>query len=144
MHDFLLFSFINHSLIRKEKNMEFVSQILEKFQYKKLSSNDDVNNGASVECGEEKEDDNRISSWKAFWNVCNSIQGVAILAMPYLIKGGGIWSIFTMIVVAAISNYTGQILIKCHYDEAMDEESGDIINIRKRFCVIYHVHFTLV
>ena len=73
----------------------------------------------------------KISSTNAFWNVCNSIQGVAILAMPYVIKGGGWWSLVAMVIVAAISNYTGQILIKCHYEE-VHEDSDSIVYLRTR------------
>ena len=76
--------------------------------------------------------DSKISSKSAFLNVCNSIQGVAILAMPYVIKGGGWWSVLAMLVVAALSNYTGQILIKCHYEELQDDTTGENVWVRVR------------
>ena len=80
--------------------------------------------------------DSKISSKSAFLNVCNSIQGVAILAMPYVIKGGGWWSVLAMLVVAALSNYTGQILIKCHYEELQDDATGENVLVRVRLVVI--------
>ena len=86
--------------------------------------------------GEFMDDDekssHKISSSNAFWNVCNSIQGVAILAMPYVIKGGGWWSVVAMVIVAAISNYTGQILIKCHYEEVHEDQSS-VVYVRTRY-----------
>ena len=87
----------------------------------------DVNNG-----GHDGIVDSKISSKSAFLNVCNSIQGVAILAMPYVIKGGGWWSVLAMLVVAALSNYTGQILIKCHYEELQDDTTGENVWVRVR------------
>lgn len=98
---------------------------------------------ADFENADDVIEDHQISSWSAFWNVCNSIQGVAILAMPYVIKGGGIWSILSIVVVAAISNYTGQILIKCHYDDVIDEDRGDSVRMRTRFELmnIFHLPF---
>ena len=77
-------------------------------------------------------EEGKISSLNSFWNICNSIQGVAILAMPYVIKGGGWWSVIAMVIVALISNYTGKILLKCHYEEVFDEVTGKTIEIRTR------------
>lgn len=74
----------------------------------------------------------KITSFNAFWNVSNSIQGVAILAMPYVIKGGGWWSVVAIILVAILSNYTGQILINCHYDDVIDEVTGETVSVRTR------------
>ena len=90
------------------------------------------NNDGEFDDEEHLKTNHKISSSNAFWNVCNSIQGVAILAMPYIIKGGGWWSVVAMVIVAAISNYTGQILIKCHYDE-IHEDSNSIVYVRTRY-----------
>ncbi|XP_002169379.1 vesicular inhibitory amino acid transporter [Hydra vulgaris] len=81
---------------------------------------------------EKREVENQVTSINAFWNICNSIQGVAILAMPYVIKGGGWWSIVSMVVIASISNYTGQILLDCHYETLKNQESGEVIRKRTR------------
>lgn len=80
----------------------------------------------------------KITSFNAFWNVSNSIQGVAILAMPYVIKGGGWWSVVAIILVAILSNYTGQILINCHYDDVIDEVTGETVSVRTRLVIILH------
>ncbi|XP_066917743.1 vesicular inhibitory amino acid transporter-like [Clytia hemisphaerica] len=112
---------------------ELFSNVCERFHlYERLPA--DVETGDEQDGGECSEDQSRdkISSSNAFWNICNSIQGVAILAMPYVIKGGGWWSIVALVIVAAISNYTGQILIKCHYDEMENEEDGSTTIVRTR------------
>jgi len=106
----------------------------DRFSYKKLSDKQedhDLSIGEKEECGDEN-NNMKISSANAFWNICNSIQGVAILAMPHVIEGGGWLSGVALVVVAAISNYTGQILIKCHYDEVKDKDSDEIVYIRTR------------
>ena len=79
---------------------------------------------------EKKTGNGNITKLNAFWNVCNSIQGVAILAMPYVIKGGGWWSVLALIIVAILSNYTGQILIECHYAYRYDPD--DLVKKRVR------------
>ena len=82
---------------------------------------------------EKRKPENQVSSINAFWNICNSIQGVAILAMPYVIKGGGWWSIVSMVVIAAISNYTGQILLDCHYEAVKNKDCDEVVRLRTRY-----------
>ena len=105
--------------------------------------NDEVEvsrNGDTEFMDDDEKSSHKISSSNAFWNVCNSIQGVAILAMPYVIKGGGWWSVVAMVIVAAISNYTGQILIKCHYEEIHEDQSS-IVYVRTRYKNISNNNF---
>ena len=54
---------------------------------------------------------------EAFWNICNTIQGLPILAIPYTFKSGGYWSLITLVIVAVASLYTSQILVKSLYEE---------------------------
>ena len=59
----------------------------------------------------------KISTMDTFWNACNSVQGIAILAMPLVTLFGGYWFIFGVIAIAVLSNYTSKILIECLYEE---------------------------
>ena len=63
---------------------------------------------------------------ETFWNICNTIQGLPILAIPYTFKSGGWWSLLTLIIVAVASNYTSIILVRSLY------EVRDGIRIRVR------------
>ena len=60
----------------------------------------------------------KISTMDTFWNACNSVQGLAILAMPLVTLFGGYWFIFGVIAIALLSNYTSKILIECLYEES--------------------------
>lgn len=53
---------------------------------------------------------------ETFWNICNTIQGLPILAIPYTFKSGGWWSLITLLIVAVASNYTSNILVKSLYE----------------------------
>ncbi|XP_065667406.1 vesicular inhibitory amino acid transporter [Hydra vulgaris] len=53
---------------------------------------------------------------ETFWNICNTIQGLPILAIPYTFKSGGWWSLLTLVIVAAASNYTSIILVRSLYE----------------------------
>lgn len=53
---------------------------------------------------------------ETFWNICNTIQGLPILAIPYTFKSGGWWSLATLMVVAIASLYTSKILVKSLYE----------------------------
>lgn len=102
-----------------------------KNSYQPIESRDDPEE--EVAKSAEELDHKKITSFNAFWNVSNSIQGVAILAMPFVIKGGGWWSVAVICFVAILSNYTGQILIQCHYDDRIDLVSGELVHVRVRF-----------
>ena len=54
---------------------------------------------------------------ETFWNICNTIQGLPILAIPYTFKSGGWWSLLSLVVVALASNYTSIILVRSLYEE---------------------------
>eukprot|EP00794_Sanderia_malayensis_P007369 gene7369-8189_t len=57
------------------------------------------------------------TTFETFWNICNTIQGLPILAIPYTFKVGGWWSLFTLLVVAVASNYTSIIIVRSLYEE---------------------------
>ena len=61
----------------------------------------------------EKELDNKTSSLQAFFNIFNANMGTGVLAMPYVIRLTGYWGIILIIIVAALGNYTGKLLIYC-------------------------------
>ena len=66
---------------------------------------------------DERSPQKKVSNFYAFWNICNSIQGVAILAMPETVKYGGVFTVLCMTVVAILSSYTAKILVSCLYTE---------------------------
>lgn len=66
----------------------------------------------------------KISTMDTFWNACNSVQGLSILAMPLVTMFGGYWFIVGTIAIALLSNYTSKILIRCLYEEC--HETGRI------------------
>ena len=88
--------------------------------YKPIKVNGNKNEGA------------KVSFVKSFWNIVSCTTGVAILTIPFAIKIGGYFSVIAMVIVTVVSNYTAQILIKCHYNEAKFENSDKIILLRIR------------
>lgn len=79
------------------------------------TSKDDIDAEAAVEIAEKPEDLTTV--FETFWNICNTIQGLPILAIPYTFQVGGWWSLFTLVVVAIASNYTSIILVRSLYEE---------------------------
>lgn len=75
------------------------------------------NDGHEKTLDETIEEMKTISTMDTFWNACNSVQGLAILAMPLVTLFGGYWFIFGIIAIAVLSNYTSKILIECLYEE---------------------------
>ncbi len=61
----------------------------------------------------EEEFESKTSSFQAFFNIFNANTGTGILAMPYVIRLTGYWGIILTILVAALGNYTGKLLIYC-------------------------------
>ena len=57
--------------------------------------------------------DNKTTSLQAFFNIFNANMGTGVLAMPYVIRLTGYWGIILIILVAALGNYTGKLLIYC-------------------------------
>lgn len=53
---------------------------------------------------------------ETFWNICNTIQGLPILAIPYTFKSGGWWSLVTLLIISCASLYTSRILVKSLYE----------------------------
>ncbi|PFX29971.1 Vesicular inhibitory amino acid transporter [Stylophora pistillata] len=71
------------------------------------------------------------STFEAFWNTCNTIQGLPILVIPYAVRNGGYLAIFTLLLVAAASNYTGKTIVRCLYET--DPKSGKRKRVRDSY-----------
>ena len=69
----------------------------------------------------EKQLDNKTSSLQAFFNIFNANMGTGVLAMPYVIRLTGYWGIILIILVAALGNYTGKLLIYCLREDTTNE-----------------------
>ena len=73
------------------------------------------------------------SNFETFWNICNTIQGLPILTIPYAVYNGGVLSIFTLLLVAAASNYTAKTIVKCLYQNTV---SGKRIRVRDSYAEV--------
>lgn len=69
----------------------------------------------------EEDDHNKTTNLQTFWNIFNSNQGVAILAMPYVVKSGGYMALFSILAIAFISNFTNKILVQCLYEYSPEQ-----------------------
>jgi len=67
--------------------------------------------------------------FETFWNICNTIQGLPILAIPYTFKSGGWWSLLSLLVIAVTSNYTSMILVKSLYET----RDGVVVRVRASY-----------
>ncbi|CAF0933016.1 unnamed protein product [Didymodactylos carnosus] len=76
---------------------------------------------------------NGLTALEAAWNVTNAIQGMFLVSLPYTVYHGGYWALLSMIVVAWICTYTGEILIACLYET---NTSGTIIKVRHSYVAI--------
>jgi len=65
---------------------------------------------------EEKPAEDLTTVCETFWNICNTIQGLPILAIPYTFKSGGWYSLVTLAIVACASLYTSRVLVKSLYE----------------------------
>eukprot|EP00794_Sanderia_malayensis_P003204 gene3204-3680_t len=72
----------------------------------------------SISLLEKPSNDRRASAWLAGWNVSNLIQGIGILSMPFAVYQGGWAAVASMFIVAAMSCYTGKLLVDCLYEES--------------------------
>lgn len=71
--------------------------------------------------GEENDEDyTKTSTLQTFWNIFNANQGVAILAMPYVVKNGGYAALMSIVAIAFISDFTNKILVECLYEYSSD------------------------
>ncbi|KAL9972817.1 hypothetical protein ACROYT_G019196 [Oculina patagonica] len=67
-------------------------------------------------------EDKLASTFATFWNICNTIQGLPILVIPYAVRNGGYLAVLTLLLVAAASNYTGKTIVRCLYEK--DSKTG--------------------
>ena len=79
-------------------------------------------------------EENLASTFATFWNICNTIQGLPILVIPYAVRNGGYLAVLTLLLVAAASNYTGKTIVRCLYET--DPESGKRKRIRSSYADI--------
>lgn len=108
---------------------------------RKLFTSYTLVNNESEEDDEEKDfafaetddDCTKTTYLQTFWNIFNANQGVAILAMPYVIKCGGYASIFSIIAVAFISNFSNKRLVECLYEYT---EKGEKYRVRNSYVEI--------
>ena len=56
------------------------------------------------------------SLWIAVSNILSYVEGIGFLALPYVIKLGGITVIVAFIILPICSWYTGKLLVECLYD----------------------------
>ena len=80
----------------------------------------------------EDEEAELTTVFETFWNICNTIQGLPILAIPYTFKVGGWWSMVTLLVVAVASNYTSIILVRSLYED----KDGVKVRVRSSYMEI--------
>ena len=69
------------------------------------------------------------SSLQAGWNISNLIQGTGTLGIPYAISQGGYASIFAMVFVALLTNYTGKLIVGCLYAK----QRGTKVRVRQGY-----------
>lgn len=81
---------------------------------------------------EEAKETELTTVFETFWNICNTIQGLPILAIPYTFKIGGWWSMVTLLVIAVASNYTSVIIVRSLYEE----KDGVKIRVRSSYMEI--------
>lgn len=71
-----------------------------------------------------------ITTVEAFWNICNTIQGLPILSIPYAIQCGGVVSVISLITVACVSCYTSALIVRCLYEKT---EDGRLVRVRSSY-----------
>lgn len=75
----------------------------------------------------------KITTFEAFWNICNTVQGLPILSIAYVIQCGGIVSLIAIIFVSSASCYTSYLIVSCMY---VCDEEGHIMRVRHSFANI--------
>ena len=83
--------------------------------------------------------ENLASTFETFWNICNTIQGLPILVIPYAVRNGGYLAVVTLLLVAAASNYTGKTIVRCLYE--VDSESGKRKRVRNSYADVGNAVF---
>ncbi|XP_033645446.1 vesicular inhibitory amino acid transporter-like [Asterias rubens] len=73
----------------------------------------------------------QISTWDAGWNVTNAIQGMFLVALPYAVLHGGYWGLLALVTAAAVTCYTGKILVECLY--VTDDVTGLRVRVRESY-----------
>ena len=114
-------------LLQGEKKMKENSKETEITLEKSADLPDSPDTKPYTQPGEDK----LVSSFATFWNICNTIQGLPILVIPYAVRNGGYLAILTLLLVAATSNYTGKTIVRCLYE--MDLKSGKRKRVRNSY-----------
>ena len=63
-----------------------------------------------------REEENLTTTFETFLTICNTIQGLPILIVPYIFKAGGWWALFALLIIAWVSGYTSIILVRSLYE----------------------------
>ncbi|XP_065667395.1 vesicular inhibitory amino acid transporter [Hydra vulgaris] len=63
-----------------------------------------------------KTDETLTTTLEAVLTVCNTIQGLPILIIPYVFKTGGWWALLALLIIASFSSYTSIILVRSLYE----------------------------
>jgi vesicular inhibitory amino acid transporter len=98
----------------------------------------DIENGEEID--EESDPEHQLTSiCETFWNICNTIQGLPMLAIPYAVKNGGFVALVLLIVISVTSNYTAQIIVRCLYDKGISaDKNSKRKRIRNSFVEVGH------
>ena len=112
---------------RVYKAYSFLENVSDDEDEKKEVPGGDLFNDGGAEC------EGKTTNVQTFWNIFNANQGVAILAMPYVVKSGGYMALFAILVIAFISNYTNRILVECLYEYG---PQGEQIRVRNSYVQI--------
>lgn len=89
--------------------------------FQKIPFLDDIENFSDSNVTKKEE---KISNCATFWNICNTIQGLPILTIPYVVYIGGWYSVLSIILVAFLTDYTCILLyesIKKHNENPIIE-----------------------
>ena len=81
----------------------------------------------------EESSSEKITTFEAFWNICNTVQGLPILSIAYVIQCGGIVSLFSLIVVSCTSCYTSYVMVVCMY---ICDNEGHLVRVHHSFADI--------
>ncbi|CAB3985334.1 Hypothetical predicted protein [Paramuricea clavata] len=87
----------------------------------------------NIEKATEKSSYEKITTFEAFWNICNTIQGLPILSIAYVIQCGGIVSLISLIAVSCTSCYTSYLIVACMY---ICDDEGHVVRVRRSFADI--------
>ena len=93
------------------------------------SSDEDLSPSSNGKVSHDPSPDD-ASVWKTVANLVNYIEGVGFLALPYVLKEGGIGALVAFIIIPIILWYMGTIVTECLYEE---DSQGRKIRVRSGY-----------